>query len=434
MVSSERRPEPEAERRDRAAGPVAAAPDQSDPRERLHQVQSVTDTALARLGNEQLLAELLDRVREQLVADTVTVLLLDHSATQLVVFAALGLERELSQGVRLRVGEGFDGRIAATCRPLIVDHVDATTVANPLLWERGLHALLGVPLLASGKLIGVLHVGSTVPRQFTEHEVQLLQIAGDRLALVIDAQNLAAERAAAEALQRSLLPAVPPSIAGLEFAARYVPGADHGVGGDWYDVFPLPGDRVGVVIGDVVGHGLAAAVVMGRLRSALRAYALDVDDPGVVLEKLHRKVTHFEGGAMATVSYAVIDPGRDQARLALAGHLPPILALSGEQAAQPDLPAGPPVGFPDVRRSYRRSYPGSVLKLPAGAVLCLFTDGLVERRNATIDEGLARLRVAVTAASPEFVCAQIMASLVGRDPVADDVALLAVRRTDLTRG
>ena len=406
--------------------PAEALPNRHDAGIRLRQLETVTDAALAHLDSEKLLSELLERVRGELAADTATVLLLDHTGSQLLAVAALGIEEEVSQGVRVRVGEGFAGRVAATRRPVIVDHVDETTVANPLLWELGLRALLGVPLLSGGRLVGVLHVGSTTPRRFTEHEVGLLQLVGDRIALVVDARTSLAERAAAEALQLSLMPVVPPRIAGLEFASRYVPGASTGVGGDWYDVFGLPGDRVGVVIGDVVGHGLAAAVVMGRLRSALRAYALDIDDPGVVLEKLHRKVTHFEAGSMATVCYAVIDSGRDQARIALAGHLPPVLARPGEPAVQLDLPVGPPIGFPAADRSC----PASMLELSAGALLCFFTDGLVERRRTDIEAGLARLCAAVTTAAPAIVVARVMASMVGRDPVPDDIALLAVRRID----
>ena len=158
--------------------------------------------------------------------------------------------------------------------------------------------------------MGVLHVGSFAPRSFGEYEIGLLQLAADRLALATQAQISHAERAAATALQRSLLPSRLPVVPEFDFAARYVPSAELGVGGDWYDVFALPGDRVGIVIGDVSGHGLSSAVIMGRLRSALRAYALDNDSPGVVLDKLDRKANHFEAGVMATVAYGIIDLDR----------------------------------------------------------------------------------------------------------------------------
>jgi serine phosphatase RsbU (regulator of sigma subunit) len=217
-----------------------------------------------------------------------------------------------------------------------------------------------------------------------------------------------------------------PEVPGLSFAARYVPGTDTGVGGDWYDVFRLPEDRVGIVMGDVVGNGLAAAVVMGRLRSALRAYALDVEDPGEVLRKLDRKAYHFEYGTMATVSYAVVDRSREQVSIALAGHLPPLVALDND-ADLAELRVGPPIGF---QRGDGR-YESTVLKLSPGELVCFYTDGLVERRDSTIDAGLAKLRETVNAATPEAVCARVMAVLVGTEIVRDDIAVLAMRRDPL---
>ncbi|HEY0807396.1 MAG TPA: GAF domain-containing protein, partial [Pseudonocardiaceae bacterium] len=224
-----------------------------DAADRLRRIEAVTDSALAELNTEKLLGELLLRVRELLGVDTATVLLLDASARQLVATAAVGIEQEVRQGVRIPVGRGFAGRVAAERQPVIVDHVDDSTVVNPLLWERGLRVMLGVPLLAEGSLIGVLHVGSVTQQRFTDDDIHLLQMVADRIALAVRTQVSMVERAAAAALQRSLLPSVLPSLPGLEFAARYVPGSDTGVAGDWYDVFTLPGDRVGVVMGDVVG-------------------------------------------------------------------------------------------------------------------------------------------------------------------------------------
>jgi serine phosphatase RsbU (regulator of sigma subunit) len=401
--------------------PVA---DHDEAEDRLRKIESVTDSALAHLSADVLLSELLARTRDLLQADTATMLLLDQSGRQLVAVASVGIEEEVSQGVRVPVGRGFAGMIAARQQPIVVDHVDDTTVVNPLLWEHGLQVLAGVPLVVAGELLGVLHVGAVTARLFTDDDLYLLQLVGDRLALAAHTQVSAAERAAAAALQNSLLPAVLPTVPGLRFAARYVPGTGTGVGGDWYDVFPLPGDRVGIVMGDVVGHGLAAAVVMGRLRSALRAYALDVDDPGEVLRKLNRKANHFEYGAMATVSYAVIDPRHEHVTMALAGHPPPVLAEPGGTGLLMERPVGPPIGFP----GNDRPCPSSVLDLPPGALLCFYTDGLVERRDSTIDAGLGQLCATVHAGEPETVCAKVMAVLIGTEPPRDDVALLIVRR------
>nr|WP_042183510.1 GAF domain-containing SpoIIE family protein phosphatase [Kibdelosporangium sp. MJ126-NF4]CEL15571.1 Serine phosphatase RsbU, regulator of sigma subunit [Kibdelosporangium sp. MJ126-NF4]CTQ98235.1 Serine phosphatase RsbU, regulator of sigma subunit [Kibdelosporangium sp. MJ126-NF4] len=397
--------------------------DETGAEDQLLRIESVTDSALSHLDLEKLLAELLARIREQLVVDTATVLLHDSASGQLVATATAGFDEEIHQGVRVPVGAGFAGRVAAQRSPVVIENVDSSTVVNPLLWEKGLHTLLGVPMVAAGQLIGVVHVGTFAKRRFTEQDVTLLQMAADRMALATQAQTARTERATATALQRSLLPARLPRLAGVEFAARYVPGTDLRVGGDWYDVFALPGDRWGVVMGDVVGHGLASAVVMGRLRSALRAYALDVDDPAGVLEKLNRKSIHFEPGAMATVLYAVIEPSYDQVRISLAGHPPPVLAVPGEPARLLDLPPDPPIG---VRlESPRRT---TVMEFPLGSVVCLYTDGLVERRDWTLDHGLDLLCGIVDDRPAEVVAARVMSVLARAASLEDDIALLVMRR------
>lgn len=398
--------------------------DRDDAEDRLRKIEAVTDFTLAQLDTEKLLSELLERVRDLLHADTATVLLLDEGGRHLLATAAAGIEEEVRQGVRVPVGRGFAGTIAATRQPVVIDHVDESTVVNPLLWERGLQGLAGAPMVAEGRLIGVLHVGTTVPKRFTDDDVQLLQLVADRIALATHTQYSSAQRAAADALQHSLVPGVLPSVPGLSFAARYVPGTDTGVGGDWYDVFPLPGGQVGIVMGDVVGHGLAAAVIMGRLRSALRSYALEFEDPGVVLDKLDRKANHFEFGAMATVSYAVVDPARQHVTLALAGHPPPMLAVPGGETRLMEQPVRLPIGF----RGPTEPCPTGTLDLPPGAVLCFYTDGLVERRGSSIDVGLERLRQVVTPAEPEAVCRRAMSALVGMERARDDIALLVLRR------
>jgi sigma-B regulation protein RsbU (phosphoserine phosphatase) len=392
--------------------------------QRLRRIEALTDAALAHLDVEDLLAELLDRVRELLRVDTAAVLLLDPSSQYLVSAAARGLEEEVRQGTRIPVGKGFAGRIAAEKRPVIIDDVDHSDVLNPLLRQKGIRSLLGVPLLIGGTVLGVLHVGTLSGRTFTDDDVDLLHVVADRAALATQASLTRVDRTAATALQRSLVPARLPAVAGYEFAARYVPGQGGGVGGDWYDVFVLPSGSVGVAVGDVVGAGLSAAVVMGRLRSALRAYALDYVDPHEVLSSLDRKVQHFEPGAMATVLYAVIEPQSQQVHLSVAGHPVPVLAVPHRPAALVDLPIDVPIGVrtPRLRRT-------SILEFPPGALLCFYTDGLVERRDSTLDVGVERLRAHVTADPADFVCAKLMNELVGHISPVDDIALLAVRRT-----
>lgn len=393
------------------------------PADRLRRIQALTDTELARLEIDELLAELTGRVQELLEVDTVAVLLLDPSASYLVATATRGLEEEIRQGVRIPIGRGFAGRIAAERRAVTIREVDHSNVMNPILREKGVRSLLGVPLMIGNEVIGVLHVGTLRSRTFTDEDVMLLQLAADRVALATRARMSQTERSAAATLQRSLLPGALPTVPGLELAARYVPGGGGEVGGDWYDVFDLPSGRLCVVVGDVVGRGLQASVAMGRLRSAVRAYALLTEDPAELLHRLDRQVQHFERGVMATVLCAVAEPGHVEVTMSSAGHPPPVLALPGVPSVLAEVPADPPIGVTGPRR--RRN---TVVPLPAGATLVLFTDGLVERRGEPLDHGLARLTAAVTPGPAETVCAAVMSRLIGNEPSSDDVAVLVVAR------
>jgi phosphoserine phosphatase RsbU/P len=391
--------------------------------EKLRDIQSITDVALSMLDPQALLGVLVGRVKEALQADTAAVLLLDRRAGQLVATAASGLEEEVLQGVRIPVGKGFAGRIAAQGRPVILDQVDHTKVVNPVLLAKGIRSLAGVPLLAEGRVIGVLHVGTLSPRAFTGDDIDLLQLAADRAAVAVQALSAQLDRAAAGALQRSLVPLALPAADGLEMAGRYVPGSGT-VGGDWYDVFPLSSGEVCAVIGDVAGTGLEAAVIMGRIRSVMQAYALQTADPAEILDRLDHQMRVFEPEAMATVLCAVISPASGHIRICSAGHLPPILARPGQPAAVADLAPNLLIGVPTPEPRQV-----STMDFPPGAVLCLYTDGLVERRDQPIDDGIARLRAAVTAQDPETACVSVMGAMADYSPHTDDVALLMLRCT-----
>jgi serine phosphatase RsbU (regulator of sigma subunit) len=404
------------------AGARASTAEPAEWADKLRDIQSITDAALSALDPQALLDALVGRVREALQADTAAVLLLDHPHGQLVAAAANGLEEEVQQGTRIPIGRGFAGRIAALGKPVVLNEVTHTTVVNPILLSKGVRSLLGAPLLSDGGVIGVLHVGTLSGRVFTREDVDLLQLAADRAAMAVQALEAQLDRAATTVLQRSLLPTAPPVIGGLELAARYVPGSGN-VGGDWYDVFSLPSGHVCAVIGDVTGSGLQAAVIMGRMRSALRAYALESSDPAEVLERLSRKMQHFEPDAMASVLCAMISPSLDQVCLSSAGHPPSLIAGPGQSAELAPVAPGVLIGVasPSPR-------PVSVIDLPRGAVLCLYTDGLVERRDRPIDDGIARLSAAVTAGDPEDACAAVMQAMAGYVTHSDDAALLMVRR------
>src|SRR3954471_11919890 len=391
--------------------------------EMLQSVQRVTDAALAYLSMEDLLDELLVRTRDILHADTAAILMLEPNGKILRARAAKGIEEEVEQGVRIPVGGGFAGRVAAERRPIVIPDVDHADVLNPILREKGIRSLLGVPLLVEGRVLGVLHVGSLTPRDFTARDRDLLQLAADRAALAIDHAEIYEQRRVAEALQRILLPQEIIGIAGLEVAARYLPAA-HGssLGGDWYDIFPLTGGQLGVAVGDVVGHGLAAAALMAQLRTALRAYAFDGHPPSQVVDRLNRILAYLAPATMTTASYLVVDVENEKVRMVTAGPPPP-LVISPEGEAY-FLPATGGVALGASRAS---RYSEVECPLPSGSTLVLYTDGVIEVRGESLDEGLERLRriAARGIADVEQLCDTVLEEMVVDGRPADDVALLA---------
>jgi hypothetical protein len=387
-------------------------------------LEALTDTSLTRLDIDSLLAELLLRVREILDVDTAAVLTLDRNSDELIARAACGIEEEVRQGVRIPLGTGFAGRIAVAKEAVRLDRVDSTTVANPLLWEKGIRVMLGVPLLTEGEVIGVLHVGRLTARPFSDADVNILKIVADRVAGAIQTRALALERAATVLLERSLLPSKLPYCPGLEFAARYVPAEERTVGGDWYDLFVLSSGQLWIVVGDVAGHGVHAAALMGRIRSSLRSYAMLDTSPAQVLDLVDRKVQQFEVGSTATVACAVSSPPHDTLTIALAGHPPPVVAVPGGRSSYPSIEPSPPIGM--LSGAGRRS---TTIPLPRDTVVAFYTDGLIERRDESIDVGLERLRDATAPGPPESVAAGIMRHLVGNAITSDDIALVVMRRT-----
>ena len=392
---------------------------------RLADLQTLTDTKLTSLDLDNLLEELLARVRDIISVDTAAVLLFERGADGLVARAACGIEDEVRQGVRVPVGSGFAGRIAATRQTVRLDRVDSTTVSNPILWEKGIKTMLGVPLLRGDELLGVLHVGRLDGRPFSDGDEVLLQVVGDRIAGAIQTRQLADERAATGLLERSLLPTKLPSCPGLAFATRYV-GAEHKtIGGDWYDIFTVASGQLWIVVGDVAGHGLHAAVVMGRIRSALRAYSLLDEPPERVLDLVDRKVNHFEVGAMVTVACAVLDPPYESMTITLAGHPPPMIASVGQRAVLAEVEPSPPIGT-QLSFGNRRS---TTVPLAPDSVVAFYTDGLIERRGESLDVGFSRLRQAMSLGPAENVARDIMRHVIGNHVPQDDIALVVMSRS-----
>lgn len=391
--------------------------------ERLRRIEHVTDTSVPHFDVNDLLGEVLEQVRDVLDVDLAVVLMLDPGREELIATASVGIEDEVQRGVRVPVDGGFASTVLGADRAVVFDQSDDVIVSG-FLQRKGIRTLVGAPMVHDGEAVGLLCVGAFGDRAFTDDESELVRLAADRIASVSQVGSSRAERIAATVLQHSLLPARLPRVKGVSMDGRYVAGADHGIGGDWYDVFELPSGRVGIVMGDVVGHGLLAAVVMGRLRSALRAYALDDEDPARVLHKLDRKVTHFEPDAMATLAYALYDPETTRLEISLAGHLPPVLATPDACGELTKVPVDPPVGV-EVSSRERRT---TSIHLPEGSVLCLFTDGLVERRKRPIDAGLEALSDAIECAPAQEVCSTVMQRLVTSASPSDDITVLVLSR------
>lgn len=395
---------------------------QTADRTRLEALQRITDAALSSLSVEQLLQELLLRITEILDTDTAAILLLDKSGTMLHARAAKGIEEEVEQGVTIPVGRGFAGRIAARRQAIAIEDVDHADILNPILREKGIRSLLGVPLLVEQRVLGVLHVGTLVHRTFTPADFDLLQLAADRAAIAIEHATLFEQRQLAETLQRRLLPTELGSGVGIQLASRYLPASGESLGGDWYDAFALDRGRVAVAIGDVVGHGVVAAATMAQLRTALRAYAIEGHPPALAVELVNRLMRSLGPKAMTTLVYGVIDCEHESASLVVAGHPPPLLIAPDGEASFAATSVGVPLGVSELAQ-----YEADTLPFVSGSTLVLYTDGLVETRAEPLDRGLARLReLASGNRSVETLCTTLTAGLVNGER-ADDVAILAAR-------
>ena len=233
-------------------------------------------------------------------------------------------------------------------------------------------------------------------------------------------------------MQHALLPESLPRADGLELAVRYLPAADGtAAGGDFYDAVELPGGRLGIAVGDVVGHGPAAAAAMGQLRSALRAYALEGRPPARVMQLLARYADGVSGARGATLAYAVLDPGAREVRYACAGHPPPLLVHASGAGQFLEGGRGVPLD-----RALGQVYEDAIAPVPEGATLILYSDGAIERRGEPLDVGMGRLAEAAGTAArlaPEALCSAVLDVLFadGRRR-RDDVALLAARALALT--
>lgn len=407
-------------------GPATEA-DGSSSRDAVDELKQVTDSSLSYLSLEALLGQLLERIKEILAADTAAILLVDRDRGVLVARAARGIEEEVRQGVQIPLGRGLAGRIATERRPIVVEDTGRADIdiVNPLLRQRGIQSMLGVPLLVEGRVIGVLHVGTLHPRQFTDEDAHLLQVAADRAALAIDNAQLSEQRALTEVLQRTLLPEALPQVPGLRFSAKYLPAAAGlKVGGDWYDVFTLDDGRIAFVTGDVVGRGIGAATVMAEVRTAVRAYALERPDPLAVMTLLNTLLLSMGRRRSATLQLMALDIEAGRITAVNAGH-PPALMLDRDGECRFVVQAGgPPLGV-----SWSARYSAAEIAFRPGDALVLYTDGVIERRGETIDDGMRRLASSVTGADRDRsapLAEVVVSRILLETTLEDDVALLAI--------
>jgi PAS domain S-box-containing protein len=295
---------------------------------------------------------------------------------------------------------------------------------------RGVHTVMALPLIARGVTLGVAMLARVDhPEPYAEADLRLASDLAARAAVHIDNARLyTREHDAAVTLQRSLLPRDVPPVPGLDLAYRYQPASRAAeVGGDWFDVIPLDRGQVALVVGDVIGHGIHAAAIMGQLRTTTATLARLGCPPEEIMGQLGGVVAAHGDEAGATCLYAVYDPASRRCRLASAGHPPPALRHPGGTTEFLDLPAGPLLGAGPGR------YPVTDIDLPAGSVLALYTDGLIEQPGQDIGIGMSRLARALAAGparSLDPLCDSVLASLApcGRD----DIALLLARTTAQT--
>jgi len=292
--------------------------------------------------------------------------------------------------------------------------------------DTGHSSFLFAPLVLGRRPMALLIASASDPLTLDAEELRFVDSLAGVAAQALDrARRFESEQTTAETLQRSVLPASLPHVAGVQLAGRYLPGtAELEVGGDWYDTILLQNGRLALVVGDVVGKGVRAAATMGQLRNAIRAFSLDRLKPASTLERLSRLADEVIETSFATLVYADLDPATGVCRYASAGHPPPLAVYPDGRAEYLEGGRGLPLGT-GVPASYRQG----VVELPHGGVLLFYTDGLIERRGRVLDEGLERLRESARSGPrhPDTLVEHVLRQLIGNEERRDDVVLLAAR-------
>ncbi|MCU1677517.1 MAG: rsbP 5 [Frankiales bacterium] len=314
---------------------------------------------------------------------------------------------------------------------LTADLLDAATAAGDeraaAFRELDMRSVIVVPLQARGRVVGAVTFGRDREEAFDVEEQAMLAQLASRAALAIDnAVTYERERRAALTLQHSLLPQIAVTVPGLTIAARYIAGAAGAqVGGDWYDAIPLADGRVAITVGDVMGHGLAAAALMGQVRAALRGIAATGSGPAEALRILDGVVGTLSETQLVTCAYGIFDPATSLFTFSSAGHPPPLLVRPREAPVYLDVDPGAPLGVGVAGGQFAEA----TAELTAGATLLLFTDGLIESRERSLDDGLDALRELAASGDNDLerLSDRLIAGMHAGVTADDDTALLVLR-------
>ncbi|MFJ3187375.1 SpoIIE family protein phosphatase [Streptomyces halstedii] len=383
-------------------------------------VKDVTDVlknsqGLAHLGATSLVMGLLEGTRIHLVAD--------------------GPEGAYVAGTRYtRVDEAYPmGEVIRTLKPRFIESAEDFATSYPILWPHishlGITAAAYLPLIAQARPIGALGLLYGGKAGFSGDERNLLVALGSSIAQSLQRAMLyEQEHDLAEGLQQAMLPRRIPEVAGAQVAVRYRSarlGQD--IGGDWYDIIPLPGGRVGAVIGDVQGHDTHAAAVMGQLRIVLRAYAAEGHRPSTVMARASVFLHELDTDRFATCSYAEVDPVTGVVQLVRAGHVDPLVRNVDGSCRKLPSEGGLPLGL--SAEFGQLDYPVSTIDLDPGQTMILYTDGLVELPGADFDEGMRLLETLVREGPQDLQrLADRLCEVVDERGGQDDVAVLLLRR------
>lgn len=385
----------------------------------LSRLQALADAAIAVQGSVDR-DELLDRSLAMIAAEAGALIGRDPQTRQTTALAVRGIAG-LQRRTPLEVTGPLKDLLEAD-QPVI--HHELNGDIGPFGERSDVKSLVAVPLSADGDRVGILVATSSLPQRFSHEQARLLALAAERCARALaNAEAYERERRTSATLQAGLLPQAVPSLRHGEIAVRFLPAVDGpAIGGDWYDAILLPEGKLGLAIGDATGHGAAAAVIMGQLRTALRAYALEGLSPAGVASRLNALALSLGESALATFVYIVLEPNLTSGKYVNAGHPPPIV-ISENGAVKLGGRSSTPAGASPTATFDERN-----LEMEAGDALCLYSDGLVEERGANFaDREDVLLRALGHSAGAEVLCERALAALRPQGAADDDVALLVLR-------